>query len=205
MKKQKGEGTLLASVIMSAPGALVTGLAALQSTSGTQLADFLRRTVELVALVVSYSVFRKIQRKADVTPDEKAGLERFANACVGFAMALTGFVMFVLAMLRIKSYTPSGSVISGLAIALLGVATNGYLCFRYQRLSRTEDSALLSAQFKLYRAKTVVDACVSAALLTVALAPDHPATRYVDIVGTVFVAVYLLYNGFALVRQSLRR
>ena len=202
--KKEGEGTLLASVIMSSPGAVVTGIAAMLSTSGTQLADFLRRTAELVALLVSYFVFRKIQRRQNITETEKQKLERTANFCVGVAMVIAGVVMLALAITRITNYAPSGNVTAGLVIALLGVATNGFLCVRYKQLSKKSDSEIISAQFRLYRAKTAVDACVSAALLTVALAPDSPLTRYVDITGTAIVGLYLLYNGADLMLKSMR-
>jgi len=33
------------------------------------------------------------------------------------------------------------------------------------------------------------------ALAAVALAPTHPATRYVDILGSLIVALYLLFSG----------
>ena len=193
--KKEGEGTLLASVIMSSPGAVVTGIAALFSTSGTQLADFLRRTAELAALLVSYIVFRKIQRRPDMPQAEKEKQERAANICVSVAMILAGIVMLVLAAIRIGSYAPGGNVLAGLVIGLLGVATNGFLCLRYRVLSRQSESAIIVAQFRLYGAKTAVDVCVSLALFTVAIAPQHPATKYVDIIGTALVALYLLYNG----------
>ena len=196
--KKEGEGTLLASVIMSSPGALITGAAAIFSTSGTQLADFLRRTAELAALLVSYFVFRKIQRKSDITAADRQRLEQTANLCVSAAMIIAGAIMLILAIVRIGSYTPSGNVTAGLIIALLGVGTNGFLCFRYRILSHKSDSEIIAAQFQLYRAKTAVDACVSAALLTVALSPDSPAAKYVDVIGTALVALYLLYNGIAL-------
>ena len=190
---------MLASVIMSSPGAVVTGVAAIFSTSGTQLADFLRRTAELAALLVSYFVFRKIQRKNDITAADRQKLELTANLCVSAAMIIAGVMMLILAAIRIGSYTPSGNVAAGLIIALLGVATNGFLCFRYRLLSRKSGSEIISAQFKLYKAKTAVDTCVSIVLLTVALVPNNPSTKYVDIIGTALVALYLLYNGSTLV------
>jgi Predicted Co/Zn/Cd cation transporters len=197
--KKEGERTLLASVIMSSPGAVVTGVAALFSTSGTQFADFLRRTAELIALLVSYFVFRKIQRKRGITENEKQRYERTANICVGISMILAGVIMLSLSVTRINSYTLSGNVAGGLIIAVLGVVMNCFLCMRYRSLSRNSDSEIISAQFRLYRAKTAVDLCVSAALLMVALMPDSPVTKYVDIVGTALVALYILYNGAALI------
>jgi len=48
-----------------------------------------------------------------------------------------------------------------------------------------------------------VDFCVVTALAAVAIAPTHPATRYVDILGSVMVAVYLLWNGLNTARSHL--
>jgi len=61
-KKQAAsrEKTLLTALLLSIPGPLVVGLAAVSSHSTTQLADFIRRSVELVALLLSWWVFRKL-------------------------------------------------------------------------------------------------------------------------------------------------
>lgn len=85
------------------------------SQSTTQLADFLRRSMELAAIFISWWVFRKLHR----------------NEALG----------------------------------------------------------------KADQAKTTVDLCVTAALAAVAIAPAHPATRYIDILGSIVVAVYLLWSG----------
>jgi predicted permease len=54
---------------------------------------------------------------------------------------------------------------------------------------------VIAAQRDLYRAKAFVDFCVGTALATVAIAPDQPATQYVDVLGSVIVAAYLLLSG----------
>lgn len=56
MKGQSGERTLLASVLLSSPGPIVVGAGLLIGRSSTQLADFIRRTAELAAIVVSWAV-----------------------------------------------------------------------------------------------------------------------------------------------------
>ena len=56
------EKTLLTALLLSAPGPLFTGYAVLSSHSTTQLADFIRRGVELAALFISWWVFRQLQR-----------------------------------------------------------------------------------------------------------------------------------------------
>jgi hypothetical protein len=53
---------------------------------------------------------------------------------------------------------------------------------------------VIAGQQQLYRAKASVDLCVVAALATVAIAPCHPATRYVDLLGS----LYLVWSGVRL-------
>ena len=66
MKKASGERTLLASVLLSSPGPLVLGAALIYGRSSTQLADFVRRTVELAAIIVSWIVFRVLHRESEL-------------------------------------------------------------------------------------------------------------------------------------------
>ena len=52
--KKSGSQTLLWSVIMSSPGPLVVGLGLLVGQSSTQIADFVRRSSELLAIIVAF-------------------------------------------------------------------------------------------------------------------------------------------------------
>ncbi len=89
----------------------------------------------------------------------------------------------------------AASVTLGLTIAILGLLTNGWFWWRYTVLTREQYSSVIAAQQQLYRAKASVDLCVVAALAAVAIAPTHPATQYVDLLGSVTVAGYLLWSG----------
>jgi len=44
---------------------------------------------------------------------------------------------------------------------------------------------------------------VFAALAAVAIAPAHPATRYVDILGSISIAGYLLWSGLRMMQSHL--
>ncbi|MEZ4642662.1 MAG: cation transporter [Chloroflexota bacterium] len=197
------EKTLLTAWLLSAPGPLVTGLAALSSHSTTQLADFIRRSMELVASFLSWWVFRRLQRNATLDKVEQARLERAAGLSVAGAMVCSGMIMLLITLSRWSVYEPSGKVISGLIIAVLGLLTNGWFWRRYTILTREQYSSVIAAQQKLYRAKTSVDLCVVIALTTVAIAPAHPLTRYVDILGSIAVACYLLWSGLRLAQSHL--
>ncbi len=59
MNSQKsGSRTLLMSVLMSAPGPLILGLGLLSGRSATQIADFFRRSSELLAIIMAYIVYK---------------------------------------------------------------------------------------------------------------------------------------------------
>jgi divalent metal cation (Fe/Co/Zn/Cd) transporter len=90
----------------------------------------------------------------------------------------------------------------GLIIAILGGLTNGWFWWRYRHMIREQFDPVIAGQQKLYRAKACVDLCVVTALTSVAVAPDHPATRYIDALGCIVVAFYLLYNGVDMVRKN---
>ena len=197
------EKTLLIALLLSAPGPLVTGLAAISSHSTTQLADFIRRSMELVALFLSWWVFRRLQRHPELSKAEQSRLERAAGLGVAAAMICSGIVMLIVAISRFSVFEPGGTVIPGLVIAVLGLITNGWFWRRYTVLTREQYSSVIAAQQKLYRAKAIVDLCVVAALAAVAIAPSHPATPYVDILGSIAVAGYLLWNGLRLAQSHL--
>ena len=176
MKSKSRERTLLASVIMSAPGPLVVGLALLSGRSVTQLADFIRRSAELIAIIVSYLVFRIVQKDdASDSAARKEKLERIADVCVGTAMCLSGSVILFFTLH--SNQTEKGNVIPGLVIALLGVIANTWFWLRYRTLNRAFPNAILAVQARLYRAKALVDLCVVIALAAVVMHPAAPATR----------------------------
>lgn len=200
-RNAKGEKTLLAALLLSAPGPLVTGIAAVTSGSSTQIADLLRRTSELVATFASWLIYRKLQHR-EPTDDEKVRLERQAALWVGGSMLLSGAMLLLIAIVRLSSYQPSGKGIMGLVIAFLGLVTNSWFFFRYRGMVRQQYDGVLDVQKKLYQAKASVDLCVVLALLAVTIAPAHPATRYIDILGSLVVAGYLLYKGLATLKGA---
>jgi len=199
------ERTLLTAFLLSAPGPLVTGIAVLSSHSTTQLADFMRRTIELMALFISWWVFHQIYQNVDLGEANQMKLERASGLSVAGAMVCSGIVMLIVAVSRLSTFEPGGNVYLGLTIAILGLLTNGFFWWRYTALTREQFSSVIASQRDLYRAKAFVDFCVVTALATVAIAPDHQATQYVDVLGSVIVACYLLLSGVRLAQTHLIR
>jgi divalent metal cation (Fe/Co/Zn/Cd) transporter len=197
--RKAGERTLLASVLLSSPGPIVLGIGLFFGRASTQLADFVRRTAELLAVVVSWAVFRILRKGGRVGEARKEKLERLAGLSVGGAMCLSGAAMLFIPIL--SRSTEKGNVAFGLVISFLGAVTNTWFALRYHKLNRQSPDPILAAQRKLYFAKTLVDVCVTGALAVVAFAPGLPAANFVDLGGTLVVAVYLIASGIAAVRS----
>lgn len=193
---KKGGGTLLTALLLSAPGPLVTGISAIMGRSVTQLADFIRRTAELVATFVSWWVFHRLEKHPEYEKEERCRLERLANRAVSLAMLLSGAILFIVGVISLFQYTPSsGNVVMGFVIAVLGLITNSIFWLRYRKLARQEGDSVIQGQQALYRAKALVDCCVVAVLAFVLAAPNHSAVQYLDAGGSMAVALYLLYSG----------
>lgn len=191
--KKSGTKTLLWSVLMSSPGPLVVGLGLLSGRSSTQIADFVRRSAELLAIIMSFVVY-KMTTKDDVCDEaKKQKLERRSNVFVGAMMCIGGAFMVFLALM--SDNADKGNVIPGLTIAVLGVIANSIFWRKYTKLNKAEPNAILKVQARLYRAKTMVDSCVTIALLSVVIAPASTVSYWLDFIGSLIVAVYLIWCG----------
>ena len=107
--KKSGAKTLFMSVLMSAPGPLVIGISLLSGKSTTQIADFVRRSSELLAIILSYIVFKKTMNEND--DSKKKQLERKSNIFVGSMMCVGGFLMILLTLF--SQSTDKGNVTGG--------------------------------------------------------------------------------------------
>ncbi len=200
--KKSGNKTLLMSVVMSSPGPLIVGLGLLAGKSSTQLADFVRRSSELLGIILAYVIYRITSKDGELDAGKKARLEKISNIFVGLTMCIGGAIMLVLAF--VSENEEKGNVIPGLIVALLGVVANTLFFVKYTRINRDEPNAIIEVQARLYRAKSLVDTCVSVALLSVAVAPESPVSYYLDMIGSVIVAVYLLWCGIKTVYEKIK-
>ena len=202
-QKKSGTKTLLWSVIMSAPGPLIIGLGLLVGHSSTQIADFVRRSSELLAIIMAYIVYKITTKDGVCDTARKDKLERFSNLFVGAMMCLGGSLMLLLAF--VSENENKGNVIPGLAIALLGVIANTIFWRKYTKLNKQEPNAILAVQARLYRAKSLVDTCVTVALLSVTLFPGSSVSYYLDLIGSVIVALYLIWCGIQTISERLKK
>ena len=191
--KKSGSRTLLMSVLMSSPGPLVVGLGLLAGRSSTQIADFVRRSSELLAIIMAFVIYRITTKDGACNEVKKARLERISNTFVGTMMCIGGIFMILLTFMSENS--DKGNVIPGLSIAVLGVIANTIFWRKYTRLNKAEPNAILAVQARLYRAKSLVDSCVTVALLSVVIAPGSQISIWLDFIGSLIVAAYLIWCG----------
>lgn len=199
-QNQRREKTLRTALLLSMWAPLTTGIAVLMSQSTTQLADFIRRSVELLAIFTSWWVFRYISQKQDFDQNKKQALEKLANYFVSGAMLFSALVMITLVLIRFESFQPGGNVTLGIIIAFLGLGVNSWFFWRYHTFNREKPDAIINAQKTLYRAKSVVDLCVLIPLITIALASELSIAKYLDLLGSIIVACYLLWSSYSLLR-----
>ena len=198
--KKSGARTLLWSVLMSSPGPLVVGLGLLSGRSSTQIADFVRRSAELLAIIMSFIVYKLTTKDEVCNEEKKQKLERISNVFVGAMMCVGGIFMIILAFMTDNS--DKGNVIPGLAIAVMGVIANSIFWRKYTHLNKIEPNVIIMVQARLYRAKTLVDGCVTIALLSVVIAPATQISFYLDFIGSLIVAVYLIWCGIRTIYET---
>ncbi|MGE4485807.1 MAG: cation transporter [Oscillospiraceae bacterium] len=201
MRTKKSERTLLIALLLSAPGPAIISYAAFASGSAAQMADFLRRTSELVATFVSWLMYHKLRKLPFENAGYSARLERLTNYTVAAAMSASGIALIIVGIVRLLSAEQSGKTPLGLIIASLGLAVNISFWLKYRAMNHRQPDPVIAAQQRLYRGKSSVDVCIVTALAAVTIAPSLPLTLYIDAFGSIAVAVYLLYNGVDVIRQ----
>ena len=199
-EKKSGYRTLLMSVLMSSYGPVILGLGLRIGHSSTQIADFTRRTAELLALIAAFAVYAVTNRRQDMAETQKRALERKGNLFTGIIMCISGLSMLLLSIL--SEDTDKGNVIPALVIAFLGVVANAIFWRRYTALYQRQGNAILGVQARLYGAKTAVDACVVTALATVLILPGTKASFLLDRIGSLLVALYMIRCGVKTIKEQ---
>lgn len=199
-EKKSGTLTLLLSVLMSAYGPVILGLGLRVGHSSTQIADFTRRTAELLALIVALIVYTATNGRRDMDALQKQRWETRGNRFTGVIMCISGLSMLILSFLAADG--DKGNVVPALVIAVLGVIANSIFWRRYSVLYRRQNNAILGVQARLYGAKSAVDICVTIALAAVLAFPGTRVSFWLDRVGTVLVALYMIRCGVKTIREQ---
>ncbi len=197
---QKPFRTLLTSVLLSSTGPVVLGIGLIYGHSSTQIADFTRRTAELVALIVALVVFCITERGHGMDLIHRERVRKRGNTFVGGIMCLSGLLM--ISVLFILGQSDKGNVIPACSIAFMGVIVNSIFFFRYTKMYRTTGNSILKVQGRLYGAKSLVDICVTLSLFMIIILPQSKIAHYFDSIGTIVVASYLVFCGLRTIKEN---
>ncbi len=187
---QMGRRNLITAVIFSIPGPVVLALSL--GGSMTQLADFLRRSCELLSVMLALWVF-EISHRSEAC--RQRNMEAAVRIATSASMVFSGAVISWLAVSRFGSQR--GSVITSLVLAILGAAVNGRLYLGCRKLHH----GVLNIQAKLYCVKMFLDIWMAGVLLICTFASD-PVRGYADLIGSVSIAVYVIVNGIRILRSK---
>lgn len=194
------ERTLLASWLVSLWAPLGSGTAFLIGRSSVQMADLLRRTSELVALFLAWAVHRKISRGRGGPEADR--LERLSSLVVGIIMIVSVLVISWSAIARMLTPVKLGVVWPGLLVASGGALVNGYFWLKFFRLNASEPSPIFETQWRLYRAKTVMDLTLIVTLTASQLLAGNTWAVYLDPAGSLVVAGFMLASALRIIKDS---
>ncbi len=195
------ERTLLASWLVSLWAPLGSGVAFFIGKSSVQMADLLRRTSELVALFLAWAVHRKVSRTKDGVP-EADRLERLSSLVVGIIMIVSVLLISWSAIIRMITPAKLGVIWPGLLVASGGALVNGCFWLKFFRLNASGPSPIFETQWRLYRAKTVMDLTLIATLTASQLMAGNAWAVYFDPAGSLVVAGFMLASALRIIRDS---
>ena len=115
-------------------------------------------------------------------------------------MCVSGLSMLVLSLL--SKNEDKGNVVPALVIAILGVIANSIFWRRYTVLHHRQGNAILGVQARLYGAKSAVDICVTVALAAVLAFPGTGVSFWLDRIGSVLVALYMIRCGIKTITEQ---
>lgn len=187
-----GRKNLLIALIASIPGPVALALSLGGGFSVTQLADLLRRSCELLSVVLAFVVFEVSHRASS---HSQGRLEALVRWVTGLSMVFSGLVVGWLAITSFGA--ERGGVTTSLVLAILGALVNAKLYLGYRKLRH----GVLTIQARLHRAKLLLDMWMTLVLLcTLASAPT--VRQYADLIGSASIGLYVAISGLRLLLQK---
>lgn len=170
----------------------LTGSAALFS-------DALESTVNVAASVISYAAFRFATRPADKThPYGHGKAEFFAAVIEGVLIILAAFSILERAWWTWQSPGPIEAPWTGIGLNLLATAMNGGWAVLLARTARQHRSAALAADARHLWSDVATSCGVALGLVLVV----SSGIAWLDPALAVLVALYILWSGIGLMRES---
>jgi cation diffusion facilitator family transporter len=185
---------------------LLTTTAFLLANSGVLLADFLKTTIELIAITLSWIAIRRVNRGGGKKFEYGLGkLENISSLFVGLVMLLS---FLIITANSVHSIIVPGHIqgiglwISiGSQVIYLGI--NGGLWLKNKRLSKVAPSPLMDSQTKLFLTRFIGNAFILLSLgLSMALS-RFSWSEYIDPAASMVIALSILSATLGIFSSSL--
>lgn len=196
------ERTLRIAWMLSAWAPAALAVALFLGPSTVLIADFLRRTSELLVLFMSWRVFRRIAHSPSRPLEDFDASERRMSLGVALVLAISTCVILLAAGIRLYQGAEVGWIVPGLVIACAGGGVNLWLWRRNRRLAKQEPSPLIDAQWRFYRSKTLADICVVVTLISGAMLRSTAFSPIVDALGATIIALFLATTAKRVAQRS---
>lgn len=183
----------------------VTLGALLAASSSVLLADFLKTSLECIAVLLAWLALRRIVHGRNHAFDYGIGkLESLSSVFVGVLMMLGVLVIVVNAVLNLMN--PShisgvGVYISAAAQVVFGII-NTRMALNARRLARLSASPIIAAQQQLFTSRAVGNAFIFSALSLSMLLHDHGWSVYIDPVASLIVAGFIAFSAMGVFTDS---
>jgi ferrous-iron efflux pump FieF len=103
---------------------------------------------------------------------------------------------------RVRHLAPVGQVWLGLLTTSIAFALNVWLWLKNYRLASKDPSPIMESQWRLFRTKAINNLSVISALGLSVLLRRYPWSFYIDPVGSLIVAGFLLHSAYSVASTS---
>jgi ferrous-iron efflux pump FieF len=199
------ESSTRTAVIAGAIDTLVCLAAVLAAQSAVLLADFLKTTLEFVAVLLAWFAMRRLARGGGGTYEYGVGkLENLSSLFVAVLMILVFLVISANAVRGLVSPSHVGGI--GVAISLVAQVVyggiNAWLWRRCRRAAQDEDSPLMAAQAKLFFTKLFGNVFILASLSSSLALADRAWSVYIDPLASLVIAGSILASAIGVFSSS---
>lgn len=198
------QGVLTLSLVTTFCSLIPTIYASVISNSAALFTDALRCSVEFLAIAITWLIARHISKESFRIYNYGFGkLEHLCSLAVACAMLAAFAVASFSAFMRLLNPQVVVNSGFGLLLSILSVAGNFFVWRRNVSVNLVAPSPIVASQTRLFLSKTLASLVVFVALLASSLSGATPWVQYLDPLGSIILAGFLLYSSYSLAFRSL--
>jgi len=203
--QQEKEKAIFWAIVLDTAVLMLLTFAGLLSGSMTALSEIIRFALLLFIEYVSYVVLRRAHRDAFKEFEYGTGkIERITNLVIAFGLLLSSLYI-ISRILSLDESAPisTNSLMLTMIGANLNLLVNYYFSAAFIRSNQTECSVIISSQIASRIVKTVASGVVFGVLVLTLWLPDPRSARIVDMIGSIFLVIYMIITAIGLIKESL--